>query len=311
MNDTLPRRPIGPLLAALAAVVIAAIGFLLIRGVSPGQPVTGPTTVTATPTGPTGTTSPSTTATSTAPATEPTTAPLPPTSAPGLLTVPVYYGADTVAGPRLYREFRQVAPVSGRPIETAVTAMLSLPALDPDYTSFWPAATRVRSITRAGSVVTVDLSGYVTLGAAFESAALQQLVHTVTAADPTVTAIRLLVNGATPPSGHLDVSGPIVRAPALQTIANVWILSPGHGMSVTSPVTVGIYGTGFEGNVPIKVFKGTDEVASTFVTTMMGGFAEASAIVTLPPGTYEIRAYNDSGMDDSLQVWDTKTITVR
>jgi hypothetical protein len=28
-------------------------------------------------------------------------------------------------------------------------------------------------------------------------------------------------------------------------------------------------------------------------------------------GTYELRAYNDSGEDGSLQLWDTKDFTVR
>ncbi len=50
--------------------------------------------------------------------------------------------------------------------------------------------------------------GFVSLGAAFESAAVQQLVHTATAADPSYTQVRLLVRGATPPSGHADWSAP-------------------------------------------------------------------------------------------------------
>jgi hypothetical protein len=126
-----------------------------------------------------------------------------------------------------------------------------------------------------------------------------------------VTQVLLLVNGAVPPSGHIIWSSPISRANALETQAFVWILAPTHGATVTSPVTVSVLGTGFEGNVPLKIYQGDKVVASTHVTTMMGGFAQAQATFTLAPGTYEIRAYNDSGRDDSLQLWDTKSFTVR
>ncbi len=63
--------------------------------------------------------------------------------------------------------------------------------------------------------------------------------------------------------------------------------------------------------MPLRVYQGQTLVASTYVTTMMGGFAQAQTSITLPPGTYEVRAYNDNGRDDSLQLWDTKTFTVR
>jgi hypothetical protein len=136
-------------------------------------------------------------------------------------------------------------------------------------------------------------------------------VYTVTAAEPSVTQVLLLVNGGVPPSGHVIWSSPVSRANALQTQAFVWVLAPTQGATVTSPVTVSVLGTGFEGNVPLKVYRGDRVVASTHVTTMMGGFAEAKTTFTLAPGTYEVRAYNDNGRDDSLQLWDTKAFTVR
>jgi len=42
----------------------------------------------------------------------------------------------------------------------------------------------------------------------------------------------------------------------------------------------------------------------------MAEFAEATTTITLPPGTYEVRAYNDNGRDDTLELWDTKTFSV-
>jgi hypothetical protein len=228
------------------------------------------------------------------------------------VSVPVYYAVDVEGvGPRLYREFHAVA-AGGDKVATALTEMFTGSPRDPDYRSLWPTSTSVLSVKRlGGGVVQVDLSGFVQLGAAFEVAAVQQLVHTVTAAEPSNPSVSLLVNGAVPPSGHMDWSEPVKRSAPLETLSNVWILSPVQGATVPAPVKVSVYGTGWEGNVPLKVFKGSTEVASTQVTTMMGGFTQAQTTIDLPPGTYELRAYNDNGRDETLQLWDTKTFTVR
>jgi hypothetical protein len=225
--------------------------------------------------------------------------------------IPVYYVADVAAAPRLYREFHSLAVLDGSPALTAVTEMLRGIPVDPDYSSPWPKTVSVRSLTISGSLATVDLTGFVAVGSAYEVASVQQLVYTVTAAEPSVLQVRLLVNGAVAPSGHMDWSKPVGRANALDTQAFVWILAPTQGATVTSPVAVSVLGTGWEGNVPLKVYQGNRIVASTFVTTMMGGFAQAQTTIKLPPGSYELRAYNDNGRDSSLQLWDSKTFTVR
>lgn len=233
------------------------------------------------------------------------------------ITVPVYYLDDVAGGPRLYREFHRVPSVTGGPVAAAVAAMLHLAARDPDYTSPWPAGTELTSVRvtdeQGARVATVDLSRFVALGAAYEAAAVQQLVHTVTAADSSIAAVRVRVGGRVPASGHMDWSRPVRRASSLGTLSNVWILTPQQGQSVTSPVKVHVYGTGFEGNVPLKVFPrgGSSAVATTFVTTMMGGYAEATTSIALPDGQYELHAYTDSGEDGSLILWDTKSFTVR
>ncbi|HET7724083.1 MAG TPA: GerMN domain-containing protein [Propionibacteriaceae bacterium] len=251
------------------------------------------------------------TVTSTAAAPAPTTASAS-TSAPAAVrAVPVYYVADVAGGPRLYREFHSLPLVNGSPALTAVTEMLRGTPVDKDYSSPWPTTVTVRSLTVSGDLATVDLSGFVSVGASYEAASVQQLVYTVTAADPGISRVKLLVNGSVPPSGHIDWSKPVTRANALDTLAFVWILAPEQGATVSSPVTVTVYGTGWEGNVPLKVYQGQAVVASTHVTTMMGGFAEAHTTIQLSPGTYELRAYNDNGRDSSLQLWDSKTFTVR
>ncbi|HET6693378.1 MAG TPA: GerMN domain-containing protein [Pedococcus sp.] len=228
-----------------------------------------------------------------------------------LVTVPVYYVMDVEGvGPRLYREFHRV-PAQGDQVRSALAEMFAGSPRDPDYRSLWPPSTRVLGVAAAGGSATVDLSGFVSLGAAFESAAVQQLVHTVTAAAPAFTQVTLRVNGQPPPSGHVDWSGPVTRARGLEALGNVWILAPDEGATVRSPVTVTVYGTGWGGSVPLKVFAGAEEIASTSVTTSLGGFAQAHTTVALPPGAYEVRAYNVSGLDETLQLWDSKGFTVR
>ena len=277
-----------------AAVVLAVAALGLTACASSGSPGDSPTP----------TSSPTPSATQSA---SPSGSPCPSTTSLGA----VYYVADVKGqGPRLYREFTQVAGCPGGAIGGAVQTMFSVPPKDPDYTSVWPTTTTVLSVTTSGSVATVDVSQFVAVGAAFETAAVQQLVWTATAADKSVTKIQLLVNGQTPPSGHSDWSQPVGRASSLDTLANVWILQPTEGASVASPVTIRVYGTGFEGNVPLKIFDDGGLVATTTVTTQMGGFAEASTRVRLAKGTYVVKAYNDNGQDASLQLWDSKTFTV-
>ena len=232
-------------------------------------------------------------------------------SAGAVRAIPVYYLADVAGGPRLYREFHALPLLNGSPALTAVTEMLRGTPVDPDYSSPWPKTVTVRSLTVSGDLATVDLSGFVTVGAAYEAASVQQLVYTVPAADHSVTRVKLLVNGAVPASGHIDWSNPVTRADALDAQAFVWILAPQQGDTVSSPFTVSVYGTGWEGNVPLEVYQGDRVVASTHVTTMMGGFVEAHTTIQLSPGTYELRAYTDNGRDSTLQLWDTKTFAVR
>lgn len=313
------RRSLAPVIATIAVVVIGVLAFVVVRG-SAGSAVTpaAPTvTVTAAPSlgSPPGPSPSASTSARTSGSSRPTSASPSPTStlAGATATLPVYYVAEVAPaiGPRLYREFRQLTVLPTGKVATAVQAMISLPPSDPDYSTLWPASALVRSVSVAAAVATVDLTAYPSsLGAAHEATALTQLIYTVTAADPAITGVRVRVNGAVPSSGHLDLSGVQRRGKALDEQANVWILAPTQGLTTGSPVTVKVYGTGFEGNVPLKVFRAGTEVASTRVTTMMGGFAEAQTTITLPPGSYEIRAYNDNGRDETLQVWDTKMFTI-
>jgi hypothetical protein len=306
------RRPAVALVAA--ALIGLAVGGAAValnqdddgtKGNLPANQTDQPDTTTPEPT-----TEPS--VTSAAPTTTP-----PSTTAGGAsrVTVPVYYLQEAVVGDlRLYREFHAVTTPPRDAVKAALREMFGGQAVDPDYDSAWPADTKVLSVSRSGSTATVDLSKFPSVGSDAETKSVQQLVYTVTATDKNVKQVRLLVNGKTPPSGVSDWSQPVARAPMLDVQGLIWILKPTEGAKAGSPVKVTVYGTAYEGNVILKVYRGASfdqEVASTFVTTAMGEFREASTTIELDPGTYAIRAFDENAENGELMERDGKTFTVR
>lgn len=226
----------------------------------------------------------------------------------------VYYVMDNpVSGPRLYRE-QHVVPGGPPAAAAAVQELLSEPPADPDYDSPWPSNTRISGYQVAGDTATVNLSGFPQLGAATETAAVQQLVYTVTANDESVSRVRIRVDGKVPPSGHTDWSEPVARAPMVDVQGLVWVLAPTEGETVDSPVRIEGYGTAFEGTVSWEVRRaGSDEVVADGFTQAgaNGEFAEFGDTVDLEPGDYEIRAFESSAEDGRPLHVDTKTFTVR
>ena len=82
------------------------------------------------------------------PRASPSSSAAPPAAEGSRIALPVYYVAETAAGPRLQREFHSV--VTSDPASAAVREMLASPTgVDPDYRSLLaarhgPAATRPR-----------------------------------------------------------------------------------------------------------------------------------------------------------------------
>lgn len=300
----------GPLAAAAAAALVLMFVWSGQRG---GAPTPAATTPPATI--PTSITSSLPVSSSASPSTASGT----PTAPTGGTAVPVYYVAQasrqpdgSAVGPRLYREWHRVAVPAGPHAKIqAALAQLWVDPQDPDYDTLAQPTMNVRTVTVAGSVATVDFDGWGGWGSSFEAAFVQQVIYTVTAADSSISRVRITVDGQVPPSGHLLLDEPQPRGNSLETLANVWILAPEHGATVGSPLQIRVYGTGFEGHVPLRVYRGSTIVWEGHVTTEMGGFAEAATTVTLPTGDYTIRAYNDSPQDGSLTEWDSKDFTVR
>jgi hypothetical protein len=233
------------------------------------------------------------------------------TAPPTLISLPIYYVADmNGSGNRLYREFSDTAVGSEGRAYAALRQMFGDAASDGDYQSLWPLGVRVNSLTVDGDLAKADVSALPTGSPADQLLGVQQAVWTITGADPTIKRVQFTVNGAAPSSAAL--AAPTARANALDVLANVWLLDPFDGANTKSPVTIKVYGTGFEGNVPIKIFRASDgvQVAQDAVTTMMGGFATASAKFRLPAGDYKVLVYNENGKNGALELWDSKTFAV-
>ncbi len=246
-----------------------------------------------------------------APTASPLASPLPTASTAAAL----YYLRDSGRGPRLYREFHRI-PVTGGAVQDAVMAMLSRAPTDADYSSLWPAGTVVLDVRTVGSTASVDLSDRAlggSSGAAGESASLQQLVHTVTAADAAITKVQLLVEGKPVPTlwGHVDTTGPLGRAPAAEVLGPVWITTPDSGV-IRRGGSFGGQATVFEANVSWELLRGGAVVKSGFSTATTGapGRGTWSAPADVAPGDYVVRAFESSAKDGSPQWVDDKPLRV-
>jgi spore germination protein GerM len=261
------------------------------------------------------TTSPSPSST-TSPSAEPTAEPTAEPEPTDTMAVAVYYLMDTTNGPRLYREFA-ARPSTGDVLGDAVQTMLTRAPDDNDYTSLWPADTQVLAARVEGTTAFVDLSGEALEGqggSAFEAASLQQLVHTVTAAEPSAEQVQLLVDGEPVETlwGAVDTSAPVTRAPQAEVLGPVWLLTPTEGGTLARGAEFGGVATVFEATVNWQWLQDGRVVADGFSTASEGapGRGEWSSTVDVPPGDYELKAFESSAEDGSETFVDTKTVTV-
>ncbi|GAA4686833.1 Gmad2 immunoglobulin-like domain-containing protein [Phytohabitans rumicis] len=212
----------------------------------------------------------------------------------------IYY----VAGERLYREFHRLPAGDGSApdkIRAAVREMLEPEtASDPDYTSDWPAGVRVRDVSVDGSAVTVDLSA-----APPNDLAAQQLVWTVAAVVGGDPSVRVRRDGQS-----VDT---LRKAPAVDTLAAVWLIEPQHGSTVAKTFEAHVAGAVFEATAHLRVRMGDTVVTEKVLTLSQGAPSrgEAKVTLTLAPGTYTVEAYEISARDGSVQHLDGHTVTVR
>ena len=264
--------------------------------------------------------SPTVTATPTA---TPTPAPLvepvaPVSSAPATYPVWVYY-VDKRKDPDqlLFRE-QAVAPAS--PLHTfvkdAVTAMLSTPAHDPDYTSYWPAGTTVTAVNITGdTTAVVDLSAQAANGPTGKGAiSAQQLLYTIIASAPKIDGLQLRING-TPVTSlwGSPLATTVAPEPAWQVLGHVWITSPLQAETVASSVTISGEASVFEATVSWQILRSGGVLKHGSTNATLGAPDRGTWSVTvqgLAPGPYTVRAYEVSPKDGSITHVDDKAFTV-
>jgi Immunoglobulin-like domain of bacterial spore germination/Sporulation and spore germination len=241
---------------------------------------------------------------SAAPLPAPSAAPLPaPSAVPGPVpsagaerAVPVYYVAQTAAGPRLQREFHRVA--GDDPPSAAVREMLAAPTgSDPDYRNPWPAGTALRApVTRAGGTITVELSN-----PAPSDLAAQQVVFTV--------------QGALGSSDPVRLNGTVVRRGDPYALRNlVQIDAPIEGATSASPLVVTGEAAVFEAVLHWEVLRGGTGIRTGVAGTAEGQvFAPFRFTLDLPAGTYTVKISEDDPSAGAGRpvTSDDRTVTIR
>jgi hypothetical protein len=234
----------------------------------------------------------------------------------GARALPIYYVADTAAGPRLYREFHQVS--SADPATDAVREMLGGDSgLDPDYRTHWPPGAALRGpVTTAGDEITVDLTGVDAAPVDAELAPLvvQQLVFTVQGALQSVDPVRVLVDGESVDDlWGVPTADPVRRGDTQALRSPVQIDEPADGAAVGPEVEVSGEAAVFEATVLWEVLRDGRVVQSGFTTTAEGQkFSPYRFTVQLGPGEYVVRVSEDDPSDGEGRppLADDKTITV-
>ncbi len=223
------------------------------------------------------------------------------TANPDERALPIYYVAQTPAGPRLQREFHRLP--AGDPGSAAVRDMLAHPTgRDPDYRNTWPPGTSLRApVTSTVDAITVDLTA-----APPSELAAQQLVFTVQGALGATAPVRFLRDGT--PTGP-----PVPRGDPYALRSLVQIDAPADGTSTPSPLVVTGEAAVFEATLHWAVVSGATTLRTGVASTAEGQvFAPFRFSLDLPPGRYTVRISEDDPADGAGRpvLTDDRTVTI-
>ncbi len=322
--------------AATVSVVALADGGSSTADLGPGPAATSTADTTGSATAePTGTAlpsaSPSEDATPTPTESSDPSASADPKPDPDAAALPVYFVGDTPSGPRLFREFHEVAAEDESVLlETALRTALEGASLDADYATGWPGAGEPGGPTilsarfgplvpDGGPVISIGLNtapGVCRCDPAMANVAVQQLVYTAQAVVQERAAVLFTGRNGQPLDVLLgvDVSPHAEAAPAMEVQAPVWVITPQDGQRVGRTFTVEGRGAFFEANVSWELLRRGAVVEKGFATAQeCCTLSPYSFEVTAAPGDYLLRVYGAdvSGGEGAGEQEDTKRITVR
>ena len=243
------------------------------------------------------------------------------TPPPALQDYTFYFVAETARGLRLFKEVQTVNAAENE-LGTdkglnALTMLITgqLPPYDGDHKTLWKSGSKVIGITREGGVATVDLSlGRFDVGAEAEQRAIDQIVWTLTANDPSVTSVKLTVDGQSVETlaGNVDATASFIPGFSYDVLASVGIDQLDRS-DVTSPVVVTGMACTFEANVSWELVqnkKTIDSGATTAALACPDRSAWKIELGELPAGKYTIRVFDLSAEDGSVVSEDDKDFTV-
>jgi len=243
------------------------------------------------------------------------------TPPPALQDYTFYFVAETARGLRLFKEVQTVNAAENE-LGTdkglnALTMLITgqLPPYDGDHKTLWKSGSKVIGITREGGVATVDLSlGRFDVGAEAEQRAIDQIVWTLTANDPSVTSVKLTVDGQSVETlaGNVDATASFIPGFSYDVLASVGIDQLDRS-DVTSPVVVTGMACTFEANVSWELVqnkKTIDSGATTAALACPDRSAWKIELGELPAGKYTIRVFDLSAEDGSEVSEDDKDFTV-
>ena len=243
------------------------------------------------------------------------------TPPPALQDYTFYFVAETARGLRLFKEVQTVNAAENE-LGTdkglnALTMLITgqLPPYDGDHKTLWKSGSKVIGITREGGVATVDLSlGRFDVGAEAEQRAIDQIVWTLTANDPSVTSVKLTVDGQSVETlaGNVDATASFIPGFSYDVLASVGIDQLDRS-DVTSPVVVTGMACTFEANVSWELVqnkKTIDSGATTAALACPDRSAWKIELGELPAGKYTIRVFDLSAEDGSEVREDDKDFTV-
>ena len=232
-----------------------------------------------------------------------------------------YFVGETAQGFRLVREVQQVSKLENdlgddKGFNSLVMLVNGqLPPFDRDHVTLWSNGTKVNSVVTVDGVATVDLTlGRISFGSESELRAIDQMVWTLIANNPSVKSVKFTVDGVVSESlaGHVDFGQTFALAPSYEVLAPVWIDLLDRS-DVNNPVSISGSACTFEAAVAWELSQGGDVLDS-------GGTTAATAcpdrsdwnldLGELAAGDYVLKVSDPSAEDGSIIFADTKAFTV-
>lgn len=266
-----------------------------------------------------------------APATTPTPSPTPsqtakptPTASPTETPVEtvaseLYFTVDTPRGFRLASETQQVAKTQTDFSAQLIGDLISgkLQPKDHDYVNLWDSTNSLNSLVIHGRYATVDINlGKLNVGAEAEARAIDQIVYTLTAVEPKVTNVKLLVNGKKVETlaGHVGTLNSFTVGNGFEVLLAVQINSILDGQEVSNPVKISGEACTFEAQLAWAL-KLEGKVIRRGTTLADGACPDREEwridLDDLEPGIYTLGVSTFSAKDGSLEARDNKTFTVK